>query len=520
MARKSRKQNDRGVPVDGSNSAVAFAAGYVRLSVTDRDHKGNSIETQKHMIQRYIDEHSELRLYEMYVDDGISGSTLERPAFSRMIKDAESGRFRYIIVKDASRFSRNVIDTGYYVEQYLPSIGIGFISIGDEYDSTKNPNGISFIFRNVVNEAYSIDTRKKITTVLRHLMREGSYIGGRPPFGYLKSLGQRHQLVVDEPAAQTVRRIFQMAANGETVSSIVRSLNKDKVMTPSQHRFRQGMIRDVGLVSNIWRRGTISKILSDEVYLGNMVQGKTKVLNHRQHRIPSVAWIRAENTHRPIITRELYDAAQSGRRILDCCDDKKPHNVYSPNLFRGKIFCACCGGRMDRKQNHDSYAYRCTAHYGVSDKDCGVHIGEDHLMKMVSDSFIRYAKELPEEPPAPLDKRAVQSELARLQIEMSSFDDTTKELYENRMDGNIAKQEYDKLRKANQQAQTLHMQRMAELSRQQTEQRIVEAEWLELKNTLHGFQKSLLLTQELIDKWIERVGVGAGDQIYVEFVVL
>ena len=139
---------------------------------------------------------------------------------------------------------------------------------------------------------------------------------------------------------------------------------------------------------------------------------------------------------------------------------------------------------------------------------------------MVSDSFIRYAKELPEEPPAPLDKRAVQSELARLQIEMSSFDDTTKELYENRMDGNIAKQEYDKLRKANQQAQTLHMQRMAELSRQQTEQRIVEAEWLELKNTLHGFQKSLLLTQELIDKWIERVGVGAGDQIYVEFVVL
>ncbi len=235
MARKSRKHNNCVVPVD-EKPIVSFVAGYVRLSVVDRDNNGNSIAIQKLIIQNFIDEHPELTLYEMYVDDGISGSTIERPAFTRMINDAEAGRFHCILVKDASRFARNAIDTGYYVEKYLPSLGIRFISIGDGYDSTQNPNGITFALRNVVYEAYSIDTRKKIKTVLHHLMREGSYIGGRPPFGYLKAFGQKHKLVIDESAAVIIRKIFQMAANGETISSIARSLNNDKAMTPSQYR--------------------------------------------------------------------------------------------------------------------------------------------------------------------------------------------------------------------------------------------------------------------------------------------
>ncbi len=278
------------------------------------------------------------------------------------------------------------------------------------------------------------------------------------------------------------------------------------------------MLKDVGLVSNVWRSGTISKILANEVYLGNMVQGKTKVFNHRQRRVPPDDWTHVEHTHQSIISKELFDAAQRMRRKTNCSDEGKPHDIYSPNLFKGKIYCAHCGGRMERKQNHNRYEYRCTAHYATSEKGCATSIQEDALIIIMSDAFIRYSEELPESSQVSSDKKAVHSELARLRIDISAYENTVRELYENRIDGSISKQEYDKLWTETQDARALSMQRIAELTRQQTELKIAEAEWLELKNSLEGFKESWLLTRELIEKWVVRIGIAADERVYIEFV--
>lgn len=182
MARKSRKPNRQGSPVT-INASVSTAVGYVRLSVEDRDGKGNSIETQKQIITGYIGEHPDLSLAKIYVDDGVSGGTYDRPAFNEMINDAKQGKFTCIIVKDTSRLGRNLIDTGYYVEKMLPSIGVRLISINDEYDSARDGIDMSFTLQSLVSEAYSLDIGRKVKAVLHNQMEDGKYIGSRPPYG-------------------------------------------------------------------------------------------------------------------------------------------------------------------------------------------------------------------------------------------------------------------------------------------------------------------------------------------------
>ena len=516
MARKSRKQDNQYTPVSAESYDV-LAAGYVRLSVKDRDKRGNSIEVQQLIIRSYIDDHPEMKLVETYIDDGKSGTNFERMAFIKMMADIDRGKINCIIVKDISRFGRNLIETSYYVEKYLPSIGVRLVSINDGYDSTNdNTNNINFVLQSLFNEAYSLDIGRKIKSVVRIHMQSGKYVGGRPPFGYLKSPDDRYKLIIDEPAAVIVRQIFKWSSEGKRLPEMARLLNNAKVLTPSQYRLSQGMIRHESLVGKAWRPGTIAKILSDEVYIGNLVQGKINIKEHKKQPVPSAEWIRIDNTHQPIIPQELYKAAQM---ILhnEVVTGKKKHDTYTPNIFVGKIFCACCGSRMDRKRNHQKFVYRCRINY-IAPGTCtgGNSIGEDVLINAVSDILVQYSDEMDENALDNLDATLIQSELARLRVDLFHCDKMLKGLYENLVSGIIDKQEYHELKAHYQQMRDESAQRQSELAAEHMELKIAQAEWKTLCDDLNSFLKSQLLTRGLVERLVRRIGISSDSRVYVE----
>ena len=207
------------------------AALYCRLSVDDgRSGESISIESQKILLKQYCKSHG-ITDYEVYDDDGYSGTNFERPAFERMREDIENGRIDTVIVKDQSRFGRSYIEVGMYVEEFKDK-GVRFIAVDDGYDSMKSDYDMMFPMRNVINEYYAREASKKTKSAKKAKAKEGQYIGSRPPFGYKLDPKDRHHLVVDEPAAETVRRIFRLAAQGVGYNRMTKMFREEKLLTP------------------------------------------------------------------------------------------------------------------------------------------------------------------------------------------------------------------------------------------------------------------------------------------------
>jgi DNA invertase Pin-like site-specific DNA recombinase len=516
MARKSRKLNRQARPVT-VNIPITVAVGYVRLSVEDRGNKGDSIETQKKIILKYLEEHSGFHLLKIYEDDGVSGGTYERPGFSKMIQDAENGMFSCILIKDVSRLGRNLIDTGYYVERMLPSIGVRVISITDNYDSARDGVDTNFALKSLFSEVYLLDIGRKVKSAIRNQMENGQYIGSRPPYGYLKSPEDRHRLVVDEEAAVIIERIFQWAAEGKTVMAIVRSLNRAGIVTPSHHWFRLGIIQNVELLGgNHWQARTVRKILANEVYTGTMVRGKTKVTYRKQMPVPQKEWMRVANTHPAIISQKLFAVIHERFSSETANEPKQQNEQYTPNLFRGKIFCGHCGGRLNRKKNHQHYIYRCTANYATPGSCPGNSIREETIISAVSKALFEYVDNEPTEQTEARDVKSTETELAGLQIETSYDENVPIILYEAFIDGKITEHDYLELKAKYNHRKAQQEERWIQLSLQKAEQAAMVAEKQGLLAVLEKFQDTQQLTPELIDKLVERIEAFCNGHIYVK----
>lgn len=263
MARKSRKAPQ--MPSLQEESFRCKAAQYIRLSVEDTQSGSASIETQTLIIERYLKQHPEINIVQTYIDNGCTGTNFHRPGFQQMLSDIEDGRINCVIVKDLSRLGRNSIDTGYYVENYFRTRNIRFISVNEQYDTSKPESssmGIMLPLINMVNEAYSLDISKKIKAQQRQAMKDGKYVGSRAPYGYKKAEDDCHQLVIDPQAASVVKQIFQWAAEGVPLNAIVLKLNEAGHLTPSYYKKLCGEIRNEKLMgSGKWQTFTVSKIL-------------------------------------------------------------------------------------------------------------------------------------------------------------------------------------------------------------------------------------------------------------------
>lgn len=305
----------------------------------------------------------DIEVTEVYTDNGISGRTFERTGFQKMLEDIELGKINCVIVKDLSRLGRNAIDTGYYIEKYFPLHQVRFIAVNDQYDSEDSSNSAAHMIvplKNMVNEAYAADISRKVRSQQRQAMQEGQFVGSRPPYGYLKDPNNCHKLVVNPDTAPVVKQIFQWTAEGISVSEITKRLAEKGVPTPGKYAESIGLLSHPRLVgSGRWDARIVERIISNQVYTGCMVQGKTKVLGHTQVNVTQNEWVTVCNTHEPLISRELFEKAQSARKHNAEKYTRPAKESYSPNILRGRVFCGHCGKNLHRRRNGSFYFFHC-----------------------------------------------------------------------------------------------------------------------------------------------------------------
>ena len=346
-------------------------AKYMRLSRDDGDDReSESIENQRDIITNFIAEREDLIDTEEYIDDGYTGTNFNRPGFQKLLKDIEDGKVNCIITKDLSRFGRDHIDTGYYLERYLPSHSIRYIAIGDNVD-TLNPDGLQFLtFKLSFNDYYAQDISNKIRSVKQRKIERGEFQGNTPPYGYKKDPNKRNHLIIDEYAANVVRTIFEQFVNmGLNKSKIAQKLNDEQIEAPGTY-LKMGICLSKPSTNPKgyqWSIGTITKILQNEVYLGSVIGRKFRKVSHKVDKVLKLDKkenIIVKNMHEPIIDELLWEKAQDKMKRVG-----RVRNSNDKDILKEYIYCAECGGKAIarhrtavRKNGHiwENVTYTCS----------------------------------------------------------------------------------------------------------------------------------------------------------------
>ena len=324
-----------------SNPTDYRAALYIRLSKEDDNDEAESgsVTNQRSLLCDFA-EKSKLDVFDVYIDDGYTGTTFDRPGFRRMIEDIEKKRVNMIITKDMSRLGRDYIQVGHYMERYFPEHQVRYISLLDGIDSGTDSTANDITpFRAIMNDMYAKDISKKIKSVKNDKQRKGLFIGGKAVYGYKISATEKNKIVIDEEAAAIVKRIFSLAAGGESCRQIAGRLNEEKIPTPAAYaKLPLGhKVKCTGL----WSCERISEMLQNPMYIGSMVQGKTKRISYKTNkciRIDRQNWKVVENTHEPIVERKVFDkvAALVASR-------KTTRSRTYDHVLKGIIRCHECG---------------------------------------------------------------------------------------------------------------------------------------------------------------------------------
>jgi DNA invertase Pin-like site-specific DNA recombinase len=327
---------------------------YLRLSKEDdnklykRENESESIINQRSLIMNNIKD-NDFTFVNEYVDDGYSGTTFDdRPAFNRMLNDIEKGKINAVITKDLSRLGRDYIQSGYYLEQYFPSKKVRYISILDNIDTfLDSANNDIAPFKSLFNDMTSKDTSKKIRSILKDKKRQGLFLGSEAPFGYMKDPNDKHHLIPNPNTAKIVRRIFDYALSGNGIADIATILNNEQIKTPHAYKNRRPTHRQINI--NMWTNSSINKILSNRVYIGDLVQNvqsKLKYKSKKKIKLDQSQWIIVENTHEAIVTKEEFNIIQRSPNR-----GKKPIRKREKLLLENLVFCKECGGTLGASFN-------------------------------------------------------------------------------------------------------------------------------------------------------------------------
>lgn len=316
---------------------------YIRLSKEDEEKEkyseSESIQNQRTLLMQYIKE-NKLNFIAEYVDDGVSGTSFDRPAFNKMIEDIEQGKINMVITKDLSRLGRNYVQSGYYTETYFPEHNVRYIAILDNIDTgLDSANNDIAPFKSILNEMYAKDTSKKINSVLQSKRKQGEYLG-TAPYGYKKDPENKYHLIKDEEAAEVVKTIFRMFLEGYGTMQIADYLSEQKIPIPSDYNKRNRGTKSI--TYGLWAQSTVRFILSNEVYTGTVIQGKRKKISFKSNKfvdVPEEDWIRVPNMHEAIVSQEDY---QRARKIIEAT--KGSRNDVNDYLFKGLLKCYDCKG--------------------------------------------------------------------------------------------------------------------------------------------------------------------------------
>ena len=513
------------------NYGGGLTALYARLSKDD-DLVGdsNSIVHQKEILAKYAKEHGFTNI-EFYIDDGFSGTNFNRPDFQRMMADAEKGKISTVIVKDMSRFGRDYIMVGYYTEIYFLNLDIRFIAINDNFiaindnvDSSIQTENDLTPFKNVFNEWYARDTSKKIRAVFKAKGNSGKHLSTNPPFGYKKDPNDKDKWIIDDEAAATVRRIFQMYVDGYRISEIGHKLTEEKVETPILYYMNRGIKTNArSEYPEIWDLMSIKYILGQTAYAGHTVNFQTAVKSYKtkkQIRLPKEDWIIYRNTQEPIIDEKTFETVQQMRKV------KRARTKYNePNMFSGLLYCADCGNhltiqRVARNRKMDNFScatYRkkkkglCSCHR-ILVSDLETIVKED--LQKVCEYVLFHEKEFTDEYLSGSKRETVKfqsktkAELKRLSERQEEIGKIIRKLYEDNVNGRITDERFDFLAKSYEDEGNDLKTKIQELKNALASSVQDEEKLSKFLKVVKSYTKIEELTPEILNSFIEKIYIG------------
>lgn len=451
---------------------IYHAAIYVRVSREDGDvaaagkAESDSISNQKNLIKDFLKDKEDIEVVSERADDGYSGSDFERPAFQMMLEDIKKGTVDCVVVKDLSRFGREYIDSGMYIERFFPALGVRFIAVNDGYDSLDRKDSSDDIiipFKNLINDAYCRDISVKIRSHLEVKRRNGEFIGSFAVYGYQKKADDRHRLEIDTYAAGVVQDIFHMKLHGMSQDAIANKLNESGILSPAEYKASKGSNYQTGFKvreKSGWTSVAVRRILTNEIYIGNLVQGRQTTPNHKVKQAyvkEESDWVRIEKNHELIVSDRDFEVVQ---RLLAMDTRTAPGNgeVYP---LSGLVVCDGCGLSMIRKTTKTggkTYSYYICA-TNKATKECSPHsISAEKLERAVLELLRKHIENIMDlqrvlafigtVPFQQMEIRKLEERKAEKQAEIERCTDLRGMLYEDMKDGMISKEEYQELHAA------------------------------------------------------------------------
>ena len=394
---------------------------YFRLSQEDeRQGESASIEHQRTILRKYAEERG-FEIYDEYIDDGISGTTFQRPEVQRLLDDAKTGVINTIIVKDLSRFGRNYIEVGQYIDYVFPAFGIRFIAIQDNVDTENRDSGTMEMMpiMNVFNEWHAANTSKKIRAVRRAFAKEGVYIAKKASYGYKMGTDKKRVPIIDEETAPVVKRIFEMYASGISPNKISEVLNLEGIPSPATYAYTQNGQKPKPNVMGLWTAVTIREMLNKIIYIGHMPQLRWTSMsykNHKRYRTDESEWQIVYNNHEPIISQELWDRVQERKKSVATGRKTK---IGFTHPLSGFLICADCGGKLKLctsigRNSKRRYYFDCGYHLRYGKAYCFSHyISASVLEEIVLDDVWTMAKQIV------LDEKSIREEFIRHNAELA-----------------------------------------------------------------------------------------------------
>ncbi len=550
MARISRK-SDSHKKIESKIDPESFrTAIYVRLSVEDNGKEdADSLENQIALLQDYLRNHPNLKLVEIYSDNGFTGTDFDRPAFTRLFADVQKGRINCIVVKDFSRLGRNYIETGEYLEKIFPFLGVRFISVNDGYDSSSANAGalLAASLKNLINDMYAKDISKKICSTMKDKRLRGDYIGNYAPYGYLKDEKNKNKLVIDPEIAPIVVEIFELRAQGTGIEAMCRILNEKGYPSPGRLRYERGIITNNNKKGSAlpWNRHVLKDLLLNVAYIGNLAQGRSAQCLYKGqkfHWTDSSEWDVVYDTHPAIISIELWEKVQEvnskSTRAAKESHGKYAHLPKRVNPYGSVIRCADCGRVLKYVRGYskptkdgtvkDYYNYKCPQNIELGDSACPKkNIRADELDAIVldvirkqMDLFLDTKKTLAQLIAIEKERTKYNAPLNRvidIQEQLEKKKKAFSSLYFDYKEGILSRREYLSVRETYQLEIAALEQQLSEMQSTRSRTRKVEMGAHKWESLVKKYRKVKSVTPELIEAMVEEIRFHTDGSIDIDF---
>ena len=518
-----------------------ICAVYLRLSNEDGDkEESNSITRQREIIDYYLKKNKNIKLYDYYIDDGWSGTNFNRPSFQRILDDIESRKINTVIVKDLSRFGRNYIEVGNFIETIFPAYNIRFIAINDKIDNFLYPetlNSMLFPFKNMINEEYCRDISKKIKSAKLTCIKKGQFMAGHAPYGYIKNPKDKHFFIIDPVAAEVVKKIYEMFLNGNGYTTITKYLNDSGIYPPSKYKcitqnvkYRSPNCTEDNIEEKKWEIIAVKRVLQNQVYCGDQVQCKQKTISHKNHKIvrnKKDDWIIVENTHEPIISREDFQKVQS------LIKDKNYEGARKGciNMYAGHLRCAECGKYMLRKYTGKrrtnksilNYNYYCSTYKHISENECTKHMIRSEVLDNIVLKAIKHQIKLYLHLNKAIESlkilnsnNEIKNIINRIENEIKEKRKLKQKLYEDWKLSLISKDDYLNYVDGVEKTINVLNNRLKKYTKQLEEEERLNSN-IELFNRINEFKNISILNKDIVDEFIDKIYVHENNEIEIVF---